>query len=219
MRLLIVARDDLAALSVAHAHVHAHAHAHVHAHAHAHGHGHGHGHGYGHGHGHGHAHADLAALSVVDGADLEAVFVAAQQARLAAAITRRARGHHGGLAEDARTTVVAAREGHRILVVVRQVEVAREPALDARVLADDLDELLGHLSVVVVEPAAAVDHVALLQHAQPRADDRRVREAEDLPPLRGGVVLDRLLKPSDLLIVHHHLVGRVLGRAEGGLKI
>ena len=84
--------------------------------------------------------AHLAALRVVDRADLEAILVAADKARLAAAVARRARGHHRRLAKDARAAVVALREGHRVLIVVREVEVAREPALDLRVLADRLDE-------------------------------------------------------------------------------
>ena len=160
--------------------------------------------------------AHLAALRVVDGAHLEAVLVAADQARLAAAVARRARGHHRRLREDARAAVVALREGHRVLVVVREVEVAREPPLDRRVGAHRLDERARDGAVVVVEPAAAVDHVALLQHAQPRADDRRVREAEDVPAVLGRVLGNLLLEPRDLRVVDDDLVRGVLRRAELG---
>ena len=72
-----------------------------------------------------------------------------------------------------------------------------------------LDELLRRDAVVVVEPAAAVHHVALLQHAKARADDRGVREDEDAPAILGRVVLDGLLEPLQLLIINEHLVGGV----------
>ena len=49
------------------------------------------------------------------------------------------------------------------LIVVGQMEVATEPALDLRVGADGVDVALGGNGVVVVEPAAAVNDVALLQ--------------------------------------------------------
>mmetsp|Transcript_32450 Transcript_32450/g.73271 ORF Transcript_32450/g.73271 Transcript_32450/m.73271 type:complete len:269 (+) Transcript_32450:1003-1809(+) len=99
---------------------------------------------------------------------------------------------------------------------MRQVEVAGEPTLDLRVLAHELDELLGRHRVVVVEPAAAVDHVAFLEHAQTRANDRSVREAEYLPAFGGRVVNDGLLEPLKLLVVDEDLVRRVLCRAEHG---
>ena len=43
-----------------------------------------------------------------------------------------------------------------------------EPTLDARVLAHDLDEAARGGAVVVVEPAASVDHVALLVRVRVR---------------------------------------------------
>ena len=55
--------------------------------------------------------------------------------------------------------------------------------------------------------SSCCDDVALLQHAQARADDRRVREAKDLPPFRRRVRLDGLLEPGDLLVVDDDLVG------------
>ena len=42
------------------------------------------------------------------------------------------------------------------------MEVPSEPALDACVLAHDLDETARGGAIVVVEPAASVDHVAFL---------------------------------------------------------
>ena len=66
---------------------------------------------------------------------------------------------------------------------------------ETAVLAHELDELGGRLAARVVEPAAAIDDVVLLEHAQPRADRRRVREDEDLPALLGRVRRDDVLKP------------------------
>eukprot|EP00961_Rhodomonas_salina_P050416 676975-Rhodomonas_salina.7 len=79
------------------------------------------------------------------------------------------------------------------------MEVAREPRLDAAVLAHQLDELAALLLVRVVEPAAAIDDVVLLQHAQARAVGGGVREDEDLPALGRGVLLQDLLEPQHLL--------------------
>ena len=155
-----------------------------------------------------------AALGVVDGAHLEAARVAAHEARLAAAVAGGARRHHARLRENRRPSVVPAREGDGVLVVVRQVEVRGEPALDLRVGAHGVDEQLRSHRVVVVEPAAAVDDVALLEHAQARADHGRVREAENLPPVLVRVLLHGLDEPVELLLVHRHLVRGVRGVAE-----
>lgn len=69
---------------------------------------------------------------------LEAVLVAAENARLAASVPRAPAAHDARLDEDARAAVGVGPflagdggEGDGVLVVVRQVEVAREPALDA----------------------------------------------------------------------------------------
>ena len=97
-----------------------------------------------------------------DHAHLEAVLVAADEARVAAAVAAAAGGHDSCLRKDAAAAVVSAGEGDRVLVVVGEVEVAGEPALDLVVLADGLDELLARDLVVVVQPAAAVDDVAFL---------------------------------------------------------
>mmetsp|Transcript_22489 Transcript_22489/g.66002 ORF Transcript_22489/g.66002 Transcript_22489/m.66002 type:complete len:270 (-) Transcript_22489:365-1174(-) len=162
--------------------------------------------------------AELAALLVVDGADLEAVLCSLDDARVALAVARRARGHAADLRKDARAAVAAAGESDRVLVVVRQVEVAREPRLDRRVVAHDLDEVLGRLRVIVVEPAAAVDDVVLLQHPQPGAHRRRVRKDEELPALLRRLGGDKVLEPGELLVVDRHLVRRVLCAAEDGRR-
>ena len=65
------------------------------------------------------------------------------------------------------------------------MEVAREPSLDAAVFPDKLDELAALLVVGVVEPAAAVDDVVLLEDAEAGAVWRSVRENEDLPAIIG----------------------------------
>ena len=49
------------------------------------------------------------------------------------------------------------------LIVVRKVEVAAEPRLDLRVGSDSVDEALRGHRIVVVQPAAPVHDVALLE--------------------------------------------------------
>ena len=163
---------------------------------------------------------DAAAL-VVDRADLEALLVAADQPRLLPAVARRAAAHDRRLREDARAAVrvgalarVDGRERDAVLVVLAEVEVAAEPGLDAAVLPHQLDEFARRRAAAVVQPAAAVDDVVVLQHAQPGPDRRRVREDEDLPALARRVRLHEVLEPGDLRVVDDHLVRRVLGLAE-----
>lgn len=70
--------------------------------------------------------------------------------------------------EDAVAAVVALGERDGIFVVVRQMEVAREPALYLGAVPHNFDELLGLVRVVVVQPAATVHHMIFLlstQHA------------------------------------------------------
>eukprot|EP00976_Prorocentrum_cordatum_P033446 681058-Prorocentrum_minimum.AAC.3 len=74
---------------------------------------------------------------------LKAVLVAADEAGVATAVAGGAGGHHARLRKHARAAAVAAGEGDRVLVVVGQVEVPAEPALDGGVLAHNLNELLG----------------------------------------------------------------------------
>mmetsp|Transcript_57787 Transcript_57787/g.135683 ORF Transcript_57787/g.135683 Transcript_57787/m.135683 type:complete len:301 (+) Transcript_57787:764-1666(+) len=168
-------------------------------------------------------HTDRAVLLVVHRADLEALLVAADQTRLLAPVARGAAAHHRRLDENARAAVgigavlgVDGGEGDGVLVVLPEMEVAREPRLDAAVLAHQLDELAALLLVRVVEPAAAIDDVVLLQHAQARAVGGGVREDEDLPALGRGVLLQDLLEPQHLLIVDGDLVRGVLGAPEHG---
>mmetsp|Transcript_25251 Transcript_25251/g.45047 ORF Transcript_25251/g.45047 Transcript_25251/m.45047 type:complete len:237 (+) Transcript_25251:976-1686(+) len=92
------------------------------------------------------------------------------------------------------------------------MEVAGEPALDLRVGANGLDKLFARHLVVVVQPAAAINDVALLQHAQRGADNGRVAETKDGPAILLGVCLHRLHKPFDLRRVHRHLVRSKLRR-------
>jgi len=99
------------------------------------------------------------------------------------------------------------------------VEVAREPGLDATVLTHELDEFgrglwITVLSARVIEPAAPIHNVVLLQHAKTRANGRSVCENEDLPALRRRVRRDQILEPLKLLIVDGYLVRGVLCRAE-----
>ena len=102
------------------------------------------------------------------------------------------------------------------MVVLSEVEMSREPSLDASVLPDELDELAALGVVGMVEPAASVDDVVLLEHAEAAAVGRGVGEYEDLPPLVGRVVLEGLLEPLALLPVDGDLVAGVLGVPEDG---
>ena len=66
----------------------------------------------------------------------------------------------------------------------------------------------------MVEPAAAVDDVILLQDAQTGSVGRGVGEDEDLPSLVGGVGEKEVFEPGNLLIVDDDLVAGVGGIAE-----
>ena len=94
--------------------------------------------------------------------------------------------------------------------------MSREPPLDASVLPHQLDEFATILLVRMVQPAAAVDDVVLLQDAQTGAVGRGVGEDEDLPPLVGGMSAEEFNEPGDLLIVDNDLVAGVGGIAEDG---
>ena len=56
----------------------------------------------------------------------------------------------------------ATRKGDSHLVILAEVEVAREPGLDATVLTDELDKFACGGATAMVQPAAAVDYVVLL---------------------------------------------------------
>lgn len=90
--------------------------------------------------------------------------------------------------------------------------MARKPTLDATVFPHKLDEL-GRVSRVV-QPAAAVDNVVLLQDAQPRADGWRVGKYEYLPAVVRRMRLEHLLEPRYLLVIDRHLVRCVLSCTE-----
>ena len=96
------------------------------------------------------------------------------------------------------------------------MEVPREPRLDAPVLPHELDELLALLLVAVIEPAAAVHDVVLLQHPQAAPVGRGVCEDEYLPPLVGGVFDEDVLEPVDLPLVDGDLVTREYRLPEDG---
>mmetsp|Transcript_24257 Transcript_24257/g.55801 ORF Transcript_24257/g.55801 Transcript_24257/m.55801 type:complete len:245 (-) Transcript_24257:525-1259(-) len=155
---------------------------------------------------------------MVNSANLEAVLVAPQQPALPPFVARCAAAHDTGLCEDTRSTVGVGpllardcRESDGVLVILAEVEVAREPGLDAAVLADELDVLLGDVTRRVVEPAAPVDHVVLLKHTESGTHRRSVGEDDNPPALSSRVRLDELLEPRDLGIINGHLVRGVLG--------
>ena len=115
--------------------------------------------------------AHLSALEVVHGGDLEALRVATEQPRLLPTVARHLRAHHRDLRKDAAPTVgLLARIGDRVLVILPEVEVPRKPRLDRAVLADERDEV-AHILSRVIEPAAAVDDVALLRARWPGGAD------------------------------------------------
>ena len=89
-----------------------------------------------------------------------------------------------------------------------QVEVSGEPSFDASVLAHDFNKFAVILSRVV-QPAAAVDNVVLLQHAQTAAHGRSVCEHKNTPSVLGLALLNyartNMPKLQYLLIKTHHL--------------
>ena len=78
--------------------------------------------------------------------------------------------------------------------------------LDAPVFSDQVDELLALLLVGVIQPAASVNNVILLQHTQSRSIRRRMRKYEDLPSILSLVRLHEVLKPVNLLLVNGDLM-------------
>ena len=91
-----------------------------------------------------------------------------------------------------------------------------EPALDAAVLTDQLDELATILLVGMVEPATSVDDMILLQNPQTRAIGRGVRKNKYLPPLVGGMFDQKVFEPCNLLVVDNDLVAGIVGIAKDG---
>jgi hypothetical protein len=84
------------------------------------------------------------------------------------------------------------------------------------VLPHELDELLALLLVAVIEPAASVHDVVLLEHPQAAPVGRGVGEDEYLPPLVGGVFDEDVLEPVDLPLVDGDLVTREYRLPEDG---
>jgi hypothetical protein len=165
--------------------------------------------------------ANSTTVFVVHSTDFEASFVTANKTRLLAGITRSASAHDRGLGKYTTSTVgvgtvlrVYGREGDGILVILSQVEVTRKPCLDATVFTDDFYELAALLIVGMVEPAATVDDVVLLQDTKTAAVRGSMGEHKDSPTLVGGVCLDSIFKPLELFLVNRHFVRSVLRRAE-----
>jgi hypothetical protein len=99
------------------------------------------------------------------------------------------------------------------------MEMSTKPGLDTPVLPDQLDEFLALLFVRVVQPAATVDNMVLLQDTKSTAIGRGMGEDEYLPSILGGVSLDEVLEPIDLSLVDCDLVGGVNGiTKDGGSK-
>mmetsp|Transcript_19692 Transcript_19692/g.31896 ORF Transcript_19692/g.31896 Transcript_19692/m.31896 type:complete len:266 (-) Transcript_19692:78-875(-) len=94
------------------------------------------------------------------------------------------------------------------------MEMSREPSLDTTMLPDQLDKLLALLLITVIQPTASIDDVILLQDPQSTSIRRSVREDEDLPTLVGGMRLDQILEPIDLLLIDRDLVTGVNGIPE-----
>ena len=94
------------------------------------------------------------------------------------------------------------------------MEVPREPGLDAAVFTDNFNELAALQVVGVVQPAASINNVILLQHAKTGPVGGSMGEDHNLPSLRSGVVLDRLFEPSKLFIVNGNFVRSVCGVTE-----
>ena len=120
-----------------------------------------------------------AVLLVIDGANFETVLVTTEQTRLLAAVARRLAPHDRGLGKDTGSTVgvgsvfgVNGGEGNGVLVILSQVEVTREPGLDATVFADQFNVLTAGIFVGMVQPAATVDDVVFLQDTQTRTIGR-----------------------------------------------
>ena len=167
--------------------------------------------------------SNLATLLMVHRADLEPILVAPQKARLLPTVSRRTTAHHRRLSEHTRATVgirplagIDGGKGDGILIILAQMKMSAEPTLDAAMLTDQLNELATILFVGMVEPAATVDDVILLQDPQTGAIGRSVREYEYLPPLVGGMLDEKVFEPCNLLVVDNDLVAGIGGIAEDG---
>ena len=94
------------------------------------------------------------------------------------------------------------------------MEVTREPSLDASVFTDKFNELSALGFIGMVQPAASIDNMVLLQHTKTTSIRRGMGEDKDLPAIISRVVLDNLLKPVNLVLVNSDLMGGVLDITE-----
>ena len=101
-----------------------------------------------------------------------------------------------------------------ILIILPEMEVPREPTLDAAMLPHDLDEATAIPLVAVIQPTASVDHVILLYDAYAGTVGGGVGEYEYPPSPIGRMSPDQILEPIDLILVYDDLVTRVLGIPE-----
>mmetsp|Transcript_52249 Transcript_52249/g.52642 ORF Transcript_52249/g.52642 Transcript_52249/m.52642 type:complete len:107 (-) Transcript_52249:532-852(-) len=106
---------------------------------------------------------------MINGADLEPILVPPYQTGLLPPIAGGSPAHDAGLHKDAATAVgvgsvlgIDRGEGDAILIILPQMEMSREPRLDAAMLSHQFDEFAALLIVGMVEPAASVHHVILL---------------------------------------------------------
>mmetsp|Transcript_28266 Transcript_28266/g.50084 ORF Transcript_28266/g.50084 Transcript_28266/m.50084 type:complete len:268 (-) Transcript_28266:230-1033(-) len=158
---------------------------------------------------------------VVNGADFESVLVSSNKSRLLTGVTRSSLSHHRCLRKHAGSTVwvwailrVDGGEGDAVLVILSQVEMTREPGLDATMFSNKFNELSAFIFVGVIQPAASVDDVVLLQNTQSRSIGRCVGENKQLPTIFGRMSLDSFFEPFQLFGINGNLVRGVFGITE-----
>ena len=139
--------------------------------------------------------SNLAVFLVVNSANLEAILVSPEQTRLLPTVSRRTTSHHRCLGEYTRATVgiwaftgINGGKSNGIMIVLAEMEMSAEPTLDAAMLTDQLNELAAILLVGMVEPAASVDNMILLQDTQSRSIGWGVRKDKYLPALIGRML-------------------------------
>jgi hypothetical protein len=108
----------------------------------------------------------LSMVGMIDGTDLKAPVVPSNDPRLLPPISRRPVSHHGGLGEDAGTTVGVRPHGgvdggkrNGVLIVLPEMEMSREPRLDTSMPSDQIDERLALFFVRMIQPATPVDYM------------------------------------------------------------
>lgn len=138
--------------------------------------------------------SNFAILLVVDCANLEPILVSSQKARLLPTVSRRTASHHRCLGKHTRAAVgiwafagINGGKGDGILIILTQMEMSAEPTLYAAMLSNELNELATILLIGMVEPAASVDYVILLQNTQSRSIGWGMSKDKYLPSLVGGM--------------------------------